>query len=867
MNRGSINSPLQKTNLQFWIKRISKCMSGNHLISDTNLILDYERPVQYSNKIEHIELEMDGVLLKKIIEISKSDKFLIYCIMMGALNVCLYKYNNGVSPIIIGSPLLKEENESTISTNSLSIISKVKDNCSFKDLLLEVKANLVESYKKQDYIYNELIRELKLVRAGNKCATFNILLASENIHHNIPAMKQDISISINCESDHIIGTIAYNESLFRGKTIELFSNYYLNVLKQVVEKPDIMISDVTLTAERETIKHLLAINDTERNYPSDKYIHQLFEDMVAKYPQATALECGMQKLTYSELNRKANQLAHYLRKLGLKPGSNIGLYIECSVEMVIGMLAALKAGYTYIQIDPLTPANSKEMINIIGEIGCIELFMTKVSVMGNISGEEYKITCLDYDWEKIAKEHEDNPTTCINDTAYIVFSISGRETPSGHKVRHVEIINYLSWNTEKYVIGNRDKCLLIGSFESSFVQQAMWIPLTNGGELHLLHSGYLDPNIFITAVEKMKITQLYCTPQQFYLYVEDKTPDNLSKLETLRHVFLRGESINASRLREWFEYDGKKAKVVNIYDVKENGGCALSYELSKYDEYMKSSVPIGKPIFNTKIYILDHLQKLVPKGILGEICITGVNVKSDQLGDAKYIRNPYDGIGYETLFRTGDLGRYFTDDNVEYFGHIEPEMSIELLIKYKSMVTIMKQNKMIKDAIIVRSRDNNQVLAYMVKMQNSNGISNEEIIKEVKSNMKDAFDVSVLPNSFYVVDNLPIRQNGKIDRYVMMDPSRMIGSPISNESKAQMDQISSLVLRLFAETLKLKQVKLDDNFFEIGGHSLLAASIIAELSEKLETDILIYDFLANPTGKMFTQRIMQIIRENSNSFI
>jgi amino acid adenylation domain-containing protein len=825
--------------------------------------LDFRRPVDYLDNTGKLEFQLDGDLAQQITDLANSEPFLIYCILMSALNIYLYKYKKAPC-IVVGSPALKKEDDAPNKNNALAIISEIAEHCSFKELLVYIKGNLVESYKKQDYSYDDLMKELAVDQTANKCPLFDVTLALKNIHHELPVLKNDIDISFNFEPGNLTGTISFNEALFYKGSIEQLSYHYTRVLRVVLQNPGILISDVSLISEEERQHLLFSLNDTAADYPSDKCIHQFFEEFAEKTPRAAALVQGTEKFSFSRLNNQTNQLAHHLQNLGVRTNSVVGVFTDRSPEMIIGLLAVLKAGGAYVPLDSSYPRDRMaEMV----EIGEFKLIMTKLSLYNQLpKNDATKVICLDYDTEKekIAAESEENcvTTTTVNDLSYVIFTSGSTGVPKGACVYHKGWTNLLYWFTKEFEINSRDKNLIVSSFSFDLTQRAIAMSLINGGELHLVNANHYDPDLIKNTIAEQRITLMNCAPSAIYPILESKEEHTLEKLASLRILFLGGEPISASRLKKWTESEHFHAKVANVYGIAECTDVSIFYVLKDYDRYIKSSVPAGIPIFNTRFYILDDDLKLVPKGIVGEIFIGGDGLGKGYINDEaltaeKFIPNPLSQTPGEKLYRTGDFGRVLPDGNVEYLGRGDQQIKIRgLRIDLGDIETAIRQNDMIKEAVVADkalSQQDRRLIAYLVKEQDNDDLTDEDVINRIRKFLNEKLPSYMVPNLFCVLDKLPLTPNGKIDRNALPIP----GVSPAGKDNGEIGEIEEALIKTFADTLKVETIGVDDNFFQIGGYSLLVTQIVSIASQAFNVELTQTDFLTNPTVRGFAQRIRE----------
>lgn len=856
-NSLNVKPDRKESNLKYWLTKIPKN------IQPTGIRLDFRRPVDYLENTGELEFQLDGDLSQKITGLANSEPFLIYCILMSALNIYLYKYKKAPC-IVVGSPELKGKDGAPTGNNALAITGEIKDDCSFKELLVYIKDNLVEGYKNQDYCYDDLIKELAIDKTANKCPLFDVTLALKNIHHELPLLKNDIGISFNFEPGSLSGTISYNEALFYKGSIEQLLLHYTRVLKVVLQNPGILIADVSLISEEERQQLLFSLNDTGTDYPADKCIHQFFEEFAEKTPQAAALVQGTQKFSYSDLNNQANRLAHHLQNLGVQTNSVVGVFTDRSPEMITGLLAVLKAGGAYVPLDSSYPRDRMaEMV----EIGDFKLIMTKLSLYNQLpKNDGTKVICLDYDTEKekIAAESEENCVsgTTVNDLCYVIFTSGSTGVPKGACVYHKGWTNLLYWFTKEFEINPMDKNLIVSSFSFDLTQRAIAMSLINGGELHLVNADHYDPDLIIKTIAEESITLMNCAPSTFYPLIENKEEQGLQKLGSLRILFLGGEPISASRLKSWTQSEHCHAKVANVYGIAECADVSIAYVLKDYDRYIKSSVPAGTPIFNTQVYILDDDLKLVPKGVVGEICIAGDGLGKGYINDEaltaeKFVPNPFSRQPNEKLYRTGDFGRVLPDGNIEYLGRGDQQIKIRgYRIDIGDIETAVRQNSMIKEVVVAVkefSREDRRLIAYLVKEQGSDNLTDEDVIKRMREFLNEKLPNYMVPNLFCVLDKLPLTPNGKIDRNALPIP----GVSTAGKDETQIGEIEEVLIKTFADTLKVETVGVDDNFFQIGGYSLLVTQIVSIASQTFNVQLEQTDFLTNPTVKGFAQRIRE----------
>lgn len=849
--------------INFWHKKLL------NKIHPANLRLDFNRPAGHQNRYDSLEIILEQDLTNLIMNYTNSDPFLIYTVLMTGLTICLYKYCE-IPDILLGSPAHK----SYPGDAPVTVINSVMEKMNFNQLCSLVNSNLIESYKNQEYDVNELLQELSLEQVTNKYPLYDITLAMQNIHRQMPDMKNDIMINTDFSDDKIQLSFSFNLDLYKEGSIENFKNQYIQVLYQVMKNPGIVIADINYISDDEKHKLLYLLNNTETDYPRTKCIHQLFEEQAQKNPDAVALVCGEEQLTYQELNKKANQLANYLLKQGVKPDMLIGLFVDRSIKMIIGLLGVLKAGAAYVPLDPSYP---EERLQHMIKNGNIKNILIYSAMHEKIKIENIHRTCLTNDWPIIARENSDNVSVQIamNNLAYVIYTSGSTGVPKGTGVFHKGWTNLLNWFTGRFNINESDKNLIISSFSFDITQRAIAMALINGAELHLLNSMYYDPEMIVKTIEKEKITLMNCAPSTFYPLVEDKSNADFFKLHSLRWLFLGGEAISASRLKNWVDFPQNKTQIANVYGVAECTDVSSYHVLENLDQYIKSSVPIGRVINNSQIYVLDGQLKLVPYGHIGEVCIAGEGIgigyiNDEQLTTEKFVTNPFSDDKNEKLYRTGDLGRWNADGILEYVGRIDNQVKIRgLRIELGDIETCIRQHDSVKESVVICkefSRNDFRILAYLVTETPDNEIAEQELKALVKSHLIDKLPAYMIPNSFFVLAELPLTPNGKVDRNALPVPSDI--EPVAKTEsdlpdkpdkldKEELSELQVILHDIFAETLKKETVGLEDNFFEIGGHSIIATQLVSLVSQKLEIQLSPADLMTNPSVKKLTERIKE----------
>jgi amino acid adenylation domain-containing protein len=607
-------------------------------------------------------------------------------------------------------------------------------------------------------------------------------------------------------------------------------------------------------------------NSTQADYPRDKCMHELFEQRVSETPNAIAVVCGSQQLTYHEVNRKANQLANYLRKLGAGPDSLIGVCMYRSLEMIIGILGTLKAGAAYVPLDPAYP--QKRLASMMEDVD-LRVLLTTHDMLAVLPENKVRNVCLDSDWSQIAGENGDNlpAVASVKNLCYVIFTSGSTGKAKAAAVFHGGWTNLMHWFVTEFNVTSADKVLVISSFSFDITQRSIVMPLIVGGQLHLLASKLYDPALILQTIAGKGITRMNCAPSTFYPLVENLK--EASKLRSLRTLFLGGEAISASRIKEWAESRECSTEVANVYGAAECSDVSTFYVLRNYGKYMETSVPIGKPIFNTQVYLLDESLNPVAFGLPGEICIAGDGVGYGYINDStlteqKFIVNPFSAAASTRLYRTGDLGRFSSDGNLEFIGRVDHQVKLRgFRIDLGDIESNLRQHREVKEAVVLSKNfsDQDQRLVAFVVPRHHGG-SRDQTGSQLRSFLKERLPEYMVPNDVVLIEEMPLNPNGKIDRNVLLGMNILsLGTKAGPEEPRTPDERE--LATIFANVLKLERVGIIDNFFDLGGHSYLVTETLGRVADHFHVSLSIFDFLANPRVTDLLKRIEEVRQEEA----
>jgi len=744
--------------LSYWKKQLS----GIPLLE---LPTDRPRPVIQTFRGARQSLVLPKSLVDRLKQLSRCEGVALFITMLAAWQTLLHRYT-GQQDISIGSPIAGRndvETEGLIGffVNTLVLRTDLSADPTFRQLIARVRAVALEAYEHQDLPFEKLVEELHPDRNQRHSPLFQVMFAFQNLPVQVLALsgptlspveiesetaKFDLTLLIEDPAGKLKAVLEYNTDLFNRDTIERMLGHYQTLLEGIVENPERIISELPLLSEAEKHQLLVEWNDTKREYPRDKCIHELFEEQAEKIPDAIAVVFEDEQLTYRELNGKANQLAHHLREQGVRPEVLVGICVERSLEMVVGLLGILKAGGAYVPLDPEYP---KERLAFQLEDTKARVLLTQERLLGDLPEHDGRVICLDRDWAKIARESEANLESGVTaeNLAYVIYTSGSTGQPKGATNMHRGICNRLLWMQEAYKLTEEDRVLQKTPFSFDVSVWEFFWPLITGSRLVMARpGGHQDSRYLVELITQQQITTLHFVPSMLRLFLEEP---RIESCKTLRQVICSGEALSFDLQERFFER--VSAKLYNLYGPTEASIDVTYWECQKRST--RAIVPIGRAIANTQLYILDGNLQPVPVGVTGELHISGDGLargylNRPELTEEKFIANPFNADPTSRLYKTGDLARYLPDGNIEFLGRIDHQVKIRgYRIELGEIEAVLNQDLWIQDAVVIARGDlsgDRHLVAYVVpKRQTGNSPedpSSAEVQEQQVSEWQTLFD-------------------------------------------------------------------------------------------------------------------------------
>jgi amino acid adenylation domain-containing protein len=854
--RQQLQGEVLETQLNYWKQQLG----GSLPVLD--LPTDRPRPTKQNFRGAKRSLNFPKPLLEALKDLSQQQGVTLFMTLLTAFKVLLYRYT-GQEDILVGSPVAGRDRLETeyligLFVNVIVLRTDLSGNPTFRDLLDRVREVVVGAYNHQEVPFEKLVEILQPERDLSYSPLFQVMFALQNTP--MPSLefsdltlsplavdngtaKFDLTLDLAETPDGIDGSIDYNTDLFDDGTIARMVGHLQTLLEGIVANPDQQLSDLPLLTPPEQHQILVEWNDTQVDYPTDSCLHHLFELQVQKIPDAIAVVFEGEKLSYHQLNQRANQLAHYLQKLGVEPEVRVGICVERSIEMVVGLLGIFKAGGTYIPLDPHYP---QERLAFMLADAQVSVLLTQTPLVDQLPPHHATVVCLDGDWELISQHSCENPFSQVLPThsAYIIYTSGSTGHPKGVVIAHYNTVALMAWATKVFshkelagALASTSICFDLSVFE-------LFVTLSSGGKVILVENALSLLNLS----DPGAVTLINTVPSAITeLLRANGIPDSVSTIN------LAGEALPLKLVQQLYEQTNVQ-KVFNLYGPSEDTTYS-TFTLVKSED---GRVTIGRPLDNTQVYILDRYLKPVPIGVRGELFIGGSGLASGYLNQPeltaqKFINNPFEQSKVDQLYKTGDLARYLPDGNIQYLGREDYQVKIRgFRIELQEIEAVFSQHPQVLAAVtITRADEENgqRLIAYVVPQPESDLSSSE-----LRSHLKQFLPEYMVPSAVVMLDALPFTPNGKVDRkaLVALDLTK---PDLETTFELPRTPVEAKLVEIWSQSLGIQQIGIHDNFFELGGHSLLATRVIHQVRSVLQIELPLLTFFEEPTIARFAKAI------------
>ena len=857
--------------LSYWRKQLAEAPEA------LNLPTDKPRPaVQTINGASSL-FQLSAAQVASLKALAQEEGATLYMVLLAAFQVLLSRYT-GQTDVTVGA-VVANRNRAEIEglmgffVNMLVMRGDLSSDPNFREYLGRVREVALEAYAHQDVPFEVLVESLQVGRHLDRTPLFQVAFVLQNMptaELELAALKLkrvdvdaeraqfDLTLSLSETDDGAItGALNYNTDLFYASTIERMQEHFRNLLEAVTTRPEANVSALTFLSAAEREDLLVARNRTARAYPLDAPLHTLFEAQAERTPHHIALISESGSLSYAELNSRANQLAHLLRSRGVGAEHLVAVCLHRSFDMVVALLAILKAGAAYVPLDSDYPQHRLDYM-------CADarptLVLTEESLLGRLPETVAQTLCLDTETEFVAQQSTDNLPCLINseNLVYVMYTSGSTGQPKGSMLSHRGIVNCISWMQETYQLNPDDRFLFKTSlnFDPS-VWEIFW-PLCVGAQVVVAEADrQADPAYLVECIREQDVTSVYFVPSMLKAFVEE---DGAGNCRTVRRIICGGESLSVDAMTECMRAL-PSAELHHSYGPTETSIAATEWTCDETEARRLGVVAMGAAIGNTQAYVLDAMGQPVPAGVTGELYLGGEGLgrgywHRPDLTAQRFVPDSFSGIGGARLYRTGDLARFLEGGVLQFLGRTDHQVKVRgYRIELGEIEAALLQHEQVREAVVVVSAEEgskHRLMAYLVMHEPAAG-QQEVGARELRTWMKERLPDYMTPQGFVLLPHLPLTANGKVDRKAL--PAWQEDESASREVREPQSVTEKAVARMWREVLGVERVSMRDNFFEAGGHSLLATRMMSQVRKRFGVEVSLRSFFEGATVEGLAQLI------------
>ena len=842
---------------EYWTGHNYSALASLRLPFENRLI---NAPAQFTPQCFEVKLEL--ALLGKVEAIARQYNTSLSTFLLACWKILLWRLISQ-SEITVGVAFdgrKYEELEPALGlfAKFLPLRGQLTENFSFAETLQQIQQEEREAYKYQEYFSHEYL--------GNSSGfPFGFEFEEELEKHSASGVffsiyKQyaccdrfKVKLSCHRQNDSLAAEFHYDPIFLADNSIRCLAEQFYALVQSVASNPQTAIGKLEMLSDRARNQLLVEFNSTKADYQLDKCVHQLFEEQAERSPNRIAAVCENQQITYSELNARANQIAHYLQQLGVKPEVIVGLCVDRSLEAIAGILGILKAGGAYLPLDPAMP---KERLALMLQNAQAPVLLTQQHLIKNLPETKAYIVCLDKDIPSFS------PTTFVSaspeNLAYIIYTSGSTGTPKGVAIEHRQLLNYLHGIQEKLNLPSGANYATVSTFAADLGNTVIFPALCSGGCLHIIsQERATDPQAIAAYFQQHSIDCLKIVPSHLKALL---SASNALQILPKKRLILGGEPLMWNLIETIQKYN-PDCSIFNHYGPTETTVGVLTYQVKMQGDRISETVPLGRPLPNTQIYLLDsHLQP-VPVGVAGELYIAGAGLargylNQPELTAEKFICNSLSQESETRLYKTGDLARYLPDGNIEFIGRVDRQVKLRgFRIELGEIEAGLSHHPSVREAAVLLQENepgNQRLVAYIVS-HSKLSVQDSQLIESLRSFLKEKLPEYMIPSAFVVLKALPLTPNGKIDRQALPAPS--IAANFTDTFVGPRTPGEEILAGIWSQLLNLKKVGIHDNFFDLGGHSLLITQLLAQVRESFQVELPLRVLFEAPTVAGLAEKI------------
>jgi amino acid adenylation domain-containing protein len=851
-----LQGEMLESQLSFW----KEALAGIPAVHE--LPTDFPRPAVQTFRGGRLNTTLSKEVSERVVEVSRAEGVTVFMTLLAAFQTFLHRYS-GNPDIVVGSPIAgrkQTDAERLIGffVNNLTLRTQFLSRDTFRTVLQRVRETALGAYGHQDIPFEKLVEELQPARDLSHSPLFQVMFVLQNVpieEIELPGLTMrglesmsttsnyDLTLQVQESPEGFVVQFEYNADLFTSPTISRMLEHFTTLVAALVRNPDARVASDPLLTPEERNRQLVEWNRTNAPYPEDLCVHKLFEQIVEGQSGDPALTYTdgagpdrSSKLTYDELNRRGNQLAHYLRGLGVGPESLVGVCTERSIEMVIGILGTLKAGGAFVPLDPAYP---QDRLSFMVEDSGVTVLLTQESLVSSLPQSTSRVVRLDSDWPVIAQQPVSNLSlnTVPDSLAYVIYTSGSTGRPKGTMLRHGGLCNLATVHRREFEVGPGSKIL---QFSSLSFDASVWefvMALLNGATLCLAGRDIIGSgHALVDFIRAEAITTVTLPPSVLSVFPHEQ-------LSELRTIIVAGEKCPGELVEKW----GAGRKFFDAYGPTETTVCASMHLCSgRYPQ----GPPIGLPIANFQLYVLDANMQPVPVGVPGELHIGGVGLARGYLRRPgvtaeRFVPNPFSESAGSRLYKSGDLCRQMTDGTVEFLGRVDHQVKVRgFRIELGEIESVLAHYPGIRDSVVLAREDtpgDKKLVAYMVPESDERPDA-----PDLKSFLKEKLPDYMVPSSYVILDEMPLTPNKKVDRKALPAPDQSRAA-LETEYVAPRNEVETTLAEITASLLNLERAGVYDNFFDLGGHSLLATQFVSRVRDAFGVEVTLRALFEKPS--------------------
>ena len=852
------DSPAMQAHKAFWLEQFADT------VPQLDLPLDRPRPSVKTYAGGRVSRQVDSDTLQALRRVSREHGCTLNMTLLTAFALLLHRYCRQddivVGTSVSGRPFPGSLNMAGYCTHLVPVRSRLEDNPSFSTMLRGMKGRLLDVFDHQDLPFAELLHTLPLPRSSGAfpliSAVFNLEpvsalpqlhgLSTRLLPQAVSFTPFDLFVNVIDAGNTLLVDADFNADLFAASTIERMMEGFDALMRAITAAPATAVRALPLMTDEERDRILVEWNDTARTLP-DTCVHTYFEQWCEEQPTATAWQMDDHEVSYAELNARANQLAWWLRANGVGPDVLVAVCCERSLEMMVAIVGILKAGGAYVPIDPEYPEERVSfMVKDAGASVVLTVARWQALVSSDTDGEAagHTVFCLDTDWHLLESYPTRNPHTMVGAAhlAYMIYTSGSTGRPKGALNTHRGIANRLLWMQDAFGLTPHDRVLQKTPFSFDVsVWELIWPLLTGARVVMATPGGHRDPGYLVDLIERAGISTIHFVPSMLNVFLEALDETGRDRCRTLRRVICSGEALSPELVRRYGV--ALTAPLHNLYGPTEAAVDVTAWACDPAQ--VGSTIPIGRPIANTQIYILDECRQPVPVGVAGELYIGGVGVgrgylNRPDLTQERFVPDPFRDTGTGHLYRTGDLARFREDGAVEYLGRLDDQVKVRgFRIELGEITSRALEHAGVGDAVTVADplpTGDARLLVYVVAAGQPDGLE-----ASLRAHLARALPVYMVPSAIVILDALPLLPNGKVDRRQLPRPS------VTTTHVAPEPGVESAIAAIWEDVLRQAPIGALDDFFALGGNSLSAGQVVSRIGRQLQVRIGIKDIFVHPT--------------------